>query len=102
MGFKGCTHPDGLLKVFEKDAWRCIRCDQLFVEIERMPEPIVYRPASEYHEDMGTVLWWHLPVEEPPTVDRLLEDENDVRYYTHWTPLVMPKTNGAELLKGGR
>lgn len=26
------------------------------------------RPASEYHEDMGDVLWWKLPITEPPYV----------------------------------
>lgn len=26
------------------------------------------RPLSEYHEDMGTVLWWKLPITEPPWV----------------------------------
>jgi len=25
-------------------------------------------PSSEWHEDIGTVLWWHLPVQEPPYV----------------------------------
>lgn len=24
------------------------------------------RPASEYHEDMGPVLWWAFPIKEPP------------------------------------
>jgi len=26
------------------------------------------RPISEYHEDMGDVLWWKLPITEPPYV----------------------------------
>lgn len=26
------------------------------------------RPIEEYHEDMGDVLWWKFPVEEPPYV----------------------------------
>lgn len=26
------------------------------------------RPIAEYHEDMGTVLWWKFPIEEPPYV----------------------------------
>ena len=26
------------------------------------------RPASEYHEDMGPVLWWKFPIEEEPYV----------------------------------
>jgi hypothetical protein len=31
-------------------------------------------PASEYREEMGTVLWWHLPVKEPPVVGSPLDD----------------------------
>ena len=26
------------------------------------------RPIDEYHEDMGNVLWWKFPIEEPPYV----------------------------------
>ncbi len=26
------------------------------------------RPISEYHEDMGDVLWWKFPITEPPYV----------------------------------
>lgn len=26
------------------------------------------RPIEEYHEDMGTVLWWKFPITEPPYV----------------------------------
>lgn len=28
------------------------------------------RPLSDYHEDMGPVLWWKFPVVEPPYVGR--------------------------------
>jgi hypothetical protein len=28
----------------------------------------ILRPASEYHDDLGSVLWFHLPIEEPPMV----------------------------------
>ena len=59
------------------------------------------RPAAEWHEDFGPVLWWHLPIEEPPyvgsgpgagernadgtptTCARLLEEG----FLTHWSPL---------------
>jgi hypothetical protein len=33
-----------------------------------------FRPLDEYHEDMGYVLWWHLPVQEPPDVYGLPEE----------------------------
>jgi hypothetical protein len=26
------------------------------------------RPIDEYHEDMGDVLWWRFPINEPPYV----------------------------------
>lgn len=31
--------------------------------IQRLPTA---RPISEYHEDMGPVLWWKFPIDEPP------------------------------------
>jgi hypothetical protein len=61
--------------------------------------------AGEYHEDMGTVLWWHLPICEPPCVGagpgagekyadgtptmcaRLIEDG----WLTHFTKIAEPK-----------
>jgi len=51
------------------------------------------RPASEYHEDFGNVLWWHLPVSEPPHVGTPTDTawpENGDEYYTHWSPIPMP------------
>ena len=29
---------------------------------------MITRPIEEYHEDMGPVLWWKFPIEEPPYV----------------------------------
>lgn len=51
------------------------------------------RPASEYHEDYGPVLWWHLPVSEPPHVGTPTGDdwpENGDEYFTHWSPIPLP------------
>lgn len=31
------------------------------------------RPISEYHEDMGDVLWWKFPIVEPPYVGSPLD-----------------------------
>lgn len=79
------------------------------------------RPISEYHEDMGPVLWWTFPIEEPPYVGspndlgRALEirlrtndaaEHRDFKtelcgwpgYHTHFTkiPLVeAPKESGS-------
>lgn len=38
--------------------------------------PAIARPIAEYHEDMGPVLWWTFPIEEPPYVGT----PNDVGY----------------------
>ncbi len=72
----------------------------------------VARPASEYHEDMGPVLWWKFPVDEPPYVGgpndlgqsvvigvhTFGKDHSELRvyvggwpgYHTHFTPISMP------------
>lgn len=36
------------------------------------------RPIAEYHEDMGTVLWWKFPVVEPPYVGSPLDCGREV------------------------
>jgi len=47
------------------------------------------RPRSEWHEDMGAVLWWFFPIQEPPYVGGEL-DASFPDYVTHWTPLPEP------------
>ena len=47
--------------------------------------PQVARPESEWHEDIGDVLWWNFPVNEAPYVGTPL-DGNWPGYHTHWTP----------------
>lgn len=55
------------------------------------------RPLADWHEDDGIVLWWKLPIDEPPYVGSPLcsdwPDEADwpEGYYTHWQPIPMPK-----------
>ena len=52
------------------------------------------RPASEWHEDLGNVIWWRLPVTEPPYVGTPYDDTWILNgwdnYYTHFTLLVIP------------
>ena len=31
------------------------------------------RPFAEWHEDHGSVLWWHFPITEPPYVGSPLD-----------------------------
>lgn len=67
------------------------------------------RPIAEYHEDMGPVLWWKFPIEEPPYVGgpndlgtpvQLLTPMGTYNvgvggwvagYYTHFTLIPIPK-----------
>lgn len=69
------------------------------------------RPLSEWHEDIGPVLWWKFPVTEAPYIGSPLDTgmpievtiRDSVRdytytknvagwpgYHTHWTPLPAP------------
>jgi hypothetical protein len=48
------------------------------------------RPAESWHEDQGSVLWWRLPVEEPPHLGTPLDDDFPDGVYTHWTPYPVP------------
>jgi hypothetical protein len=47
------------------------------------------RPKDEWHEDDGPVLWWRLPIVEPPRVAHMLDyDFADIdEHVTHWSPL---------------
>lgn len=65
--------------------------DTLVSDSKKLRDLSAPRPREDYHEDMGVVLWWKLPVCEPPFVGR--EDDEDLpEYMTHWTPL--PKAPG--------
>jgi len=48
------------------------------------------RPASAWHEDIGPVLWWKFPVDEPPYCGTPL-DTGWPAVHTHWTPLIVPE-----------
>lgn len=50
----------------------------------------VARPANEWHEDLGAVLWWRFPIEEPPYCGSPL-DTDWPGYHTHFTLLVIPQ-----------
>lgn len=80
---------------------RCTRCETVTLVKARNPYAaagkvgIIARPAEEYHEDHGAVLWWHFPIEEPPEVgtpDCCDRYGNPVisEYHTHWTPIPIP------------
>jgi hypothetical protein len=58
----------------------------LKAEVERLETPI---PIDDWHEDMGDVLWWEFPIQEPPYCGTPL-DILWPGYYTHFTPLPRP------------
>ena len=47
------------------------------------------RPLSSWHDDDGAVLWWRIPVDEPPYCGTP-GDSDWPGYQTHWTPLPAP------------
>lgn len=57
-------------------------------EIEDLLEPI---PAEEWNEDDFFVIWWRLPIEEPPYIGSPMCDDWTENYYTHFTRLIEPK-----------
>jgi hypothetical protein len=82
-----------------------IRWERLLRDLQRFEQLHTLRPLAEYHEDNGTVLWWHLPIQEPPYVGagpgmgdckrdgtptecaRLLAEG----WLTHWSPIPQPE-----------
>lgn len=41
------------------------------------------RPLSEYHEDMGDMLWWRFPIVEPPWVGTPNDKGREVAVVMH-------------------
>ncbi|OJG12984.1 hypothetical protein RU94_GL001683 [Enterococcus asini] len=73
-----------------------IDCDYMWLHenaeislTEPQAEKVEARLAEHWNEDMGDVLWWNFPVEEPPYCGTPL-DEHFPKYKTHFTTVVMP------------
>lgn len=56
------------------------------------------RPLEEWSMDDGNVLWWILPVCEPPYVGTPL-DGDWPGYHRHWTPIELPADHANYLPK---
>lgn len=63
-------------------------------------------PAEDYHEDFGNVLWWHLPVCEPPLVGSMNDIEPDDvprlvgdGWLTHWSRIPIVWDGDGQALK---
>ena len=59
--------------------------------INQLDEPtkVIAQLAKKWHEDIGPVLWWDFPVEEPPYCGTPLDDDFP-KYKTHFTELHIP------------
>jgi hypothetical protein len=68
--------------------------ERLAAATRRAEEAERAQPESEWHEDVGPVLWWAFPVQEPPYVGTPL-DSDWPGYHTHWTPLAVPTAPAA-------
>ncbi len=66
------------------DSIKGLRSDAAYVSDLRCA-----RERDEWHEDHGDVLWWRLPVDEPPYAGTPLDDDFP-EYMTHWTLLPEP------------
>jgi hypothetical protein len=67
---------------------------RLRADAEALQDPVA-RPLAEWHEDMGPVLWWCMPVEEGPWVGQPT-DSDWPGYHTHWTKCVGPSRAAQE------
>lgn len=47
------------------------------------------KPLEEWHEDLGNVLWWTFPIQEPPYCGSPLADDWP-GCHTHWTSIIVP------------
>jgi len=63
-------------------------------DIQELEAAKILHPLEEYHEDNGAVLWWKLPINEPPYCGSPLCDDWP-RYHTHWTVLICPTCKGS-------
>ena len=52
-------------------------------------QKVIAQLSEKWHEDIGPVLWWDFPVEEPPYCGTPLDDDFP-KYKTHFTELHIP------------
>ncbi|OMF37452.1 hypothetical protein BK133_05190 [Paenibacillus sp. FSL H8-0548] len=57
--------------------------------LKQFEDAVAPHPIDEWHEDIGDVLWWLFPIQEPPYCGSPL-DSNWPNFHTHWTPLIIP------------
>ena len=80
-------------KAFRKDSYK-----EQAMEIIGNRLPAKLHTVDEWDESCHSVLWWRLPVTEPPWVGTPLDSDWEPGYYTHWTPIILPLEIYAQLL----
>lgn len=98
MTSKGYPHWEGdppQWYIEAKEHWRKVRDEMtslkdLLAKIPDKIDPLKARPRSEYHQDMGAVLWWKFPITEPPYVG----GDNFPERFTHFTEIMFPNIPG--------
>ena len=72
--------------------------DDIIGIVNQLDEPtkVIAHLAEKWHEDIGPVLWWDFPVEEPPYCGTPLDDDFP-KYKTHFTELRIPDEIEEEL-----
>ena len=65
--------------------------DDIIGIVNQLDEPtkVIAQLSEKWHEDIGPVLWWDFPVEEPPYCGTPLDDDFP-KYKTHFTELHIP------------
>lgn len=65
--------------------------DDIIGIVNQLDEPtkVIAHLAEKWHEDIGPVLWWDFPVEEPPYCGTPLDDDFP-KYKRHFTELHIP------------
>lgn len=61
--------------------------DDIAALVEEVKRLRKLHPIDAYHEDIGNVLWWRVPIQEPPYCGTPLDEDFPDDYYTHWSQL---------------
>jgi hypothetical protein len=79
----------GLGNVYPDVDTVCDSIREIIRERDSYVDRLLTRERESWHEEDGVVLWWTLPLNEPPYVGTPLDDDFP-EYVTHWTPLILP------------
>ena len=83
----------GYVDLMNESNWRDMRlyCERQLTQLKTAISALeVTFPLDEWHEDVGPVLWWSFPIEEPPYAGSPL-DSDWPGYHTHWSPIPIPE-----------